>query len=300
MAARPKPYAGFSPTSTAAIEAVRVVRTKSAEPSDDLAIRRTLAPFGSIVGSMILGGLVNQYFGDRMMSALDKTPKAKKQQLKKILRHANLSKMPAIPYPRLNNAFYADPEYWGDPYHIERQLPPIEAYFKKHRDALNRARQYGLVAYDPNFGTQGILAHEAGHATIRNQPANSLSRFNQSYLRPIGNSFNAALGVPSGIIAGILTGNPLVGAGVGGLVGGVTAAPTLINESQATRHAYRYADKNIKDPNENTQTRKALNNAWGTYASGLLAPAIIGGGLAGGIAYNPDSWQHLKNMMSGR
>lgn len=297
MTASCKSYTGFSPTSTAAIEAARCLQVKVADyVSPD---QKGMGAFGGVVGGMLLGGLLNQHFFSKIQDALDRTPKAKKQQLKKILRHANLSKMPAIPYPRLNNAFYADPEYWGDPVNMERHMPPIDAYFRKYRDSLDRARQFGLVAYDPNFGTQGILAHEAGHAAIRNQPAGSLSRFNQSYLRPLGGMLNA-FALPAGIAAGIATGNPLVGAGVGGLVSGITGAPTLVNESQATRHAYRYADKNIKDPNENKQTRKALNNAWGTYASALLAPAVIGGGLAGGIAYNPDSWRELKNMLGGR
>lgn len=290
------PYTGFSPTSAAAIEAARCLQVKAADYVTPE--QKGMGAFGGIVGGMMLGGLLNQHFFSRIQDALDKTPKAKKQQLKKILQHANLPKMPAIPYPRLNNAFYADPEYWGAPHYTERYYAPIDAYFRRHRDALNRAREYGLVAYDPHFGTQGILAHEAGHATIRNQPASSLSRFNQSYLRPLGGMLNQ-LALPAGIMAGVASGNPLVGAGVGGLVSGITGGPTLVNESQATRHAYRYADKNIKDPHENKQTRRALNNAWGTYASALLAPAIIGGGLAGGIAYNPDSWRELKNMVSG-
>lgn len=295
MTASITPYAGFSPTSTAAIAAARQF-SKAADVAPE---QQGLGAFGGLVGGSILGGLLNQYFFNRINEALDKTPKAKKQQLKKILRHANLPKMPAIPYPRLNNAFYADPEYWGDPMHMEQYYPVIDAHFRKHKDSLDRARQYGLVAYDPNFGTQGILAHEAGHATIRNQPAGSLSRFNQSYLRPIGGMLNG-FALPAGIAAGVLSGNPLVGAGVGGLVSGLTGGPTLVNESQATRHAYRYADKNIKDPEENKNTRKALNNAWGTYASALLAPAVLGGGIAGGLAYNPDSWNQIKNMLGGR
>lgn len=294
MTALNKPYSSFSPTSAAAMAAARgMAKVADYVPPE----QKSMGAFGGIVGGTLLGGLLNQYFFNKIQTALDRTPKAKKQQLKKILRHANLPKMPAVPYPHLNNAFYADPEYWGDPMHMERHMPPIEAHFKRHRDALERARQYGLVAYDPNFGTQGILAHEAGHAAIRNQPASSLSRFNQSYLRPIGAMLNS-FALPAGIAAGVASGNPLVGAGVGGLVSGLTGGPTLVNESQATRHAYRYADKNIKDPYENKQTRRALNNAWGTYASALLAPAVLGGGIAGGLAYNPDSWRELKNMFS--
>lgn len=294
MPALNKPYAGFSPASAAAIAAARHIKKADHDPGPFAG----LGMIGGLLGGTLLGGMANQYFGDKMMRALDKTPKAKKQQLKKILRHANLSKMPAISYPHLNNAFYADPEYWGAPNYMERHMPPIEAYFRKHREALDRARQYGLVAYDPHFGTQGILAHEAGHAAIRNQPASSLSRFNQSYLRPLGLMLNG-FSLPAGLAAGVVTGNPLIGAGVGALTSGLTSAPTLINESQATRHAYRYADKNIKDPEENKHTRKALNNAWGTYASALLAPAILGGGIAGTIAYNPDSWREIKNIVSG-
>lgn len=296
MTALTKPYAGFSPTSSAAIFAARQFG-KAADyvPPE----QKSFGTFGGLVGGTLLGGLLNQYFANKINEALDKTPKAKKQQLKKILQHANLPKMPAIPYPRLNNAFYADPDYWGDPVNMEQHFPVIDSYFRRHRDALERARQYGLVAYDPNFGTQGILAHEAGHAAIRNQPASSLSRFNQSYLRPIGGMLNA-FALPASVAAGVLTGNPLVGAGVGGVLSGITGGPTLVNESQATRHAYRYADKNIKDPEENKQTRNSLNNAWGTYASALLAPAVLGGGIAGGLAYNPDSWNQIKNLMSGR
>lgn len=296
MTTATKPYTGFSPTSSAAIAAARGMYKAADFVSPE---QQSVGAAGGMIGGLILGGLLNQYYGNRIGEALDRTPKAKKQQLKKILRHANLPKMPAIPYPKLNNAFYADPEYWGDPINMENHMPPIYAHFQRHRDALERARQYGLVAYDPNFGTQGILAHEAGHASIRNQPASSLSRFNQSYLRPIGNMLNQ-FALPAGLAAGVLSGNPLVGAGVGGLLSGVTGAPTLVNESQATRHAYRYADKNIKDLEEKKQTRKALNNAWGTYASALLAPATIGGGLAGAIAYNPDSWNQIKNMLGGR
>lgn len=253
------------------------------------------APMGGLIGGYLLAELINNHYGKNIMRALDKTPKAKKQQLKKILQHANLQHMPAIRYPNLQNAFYADPEYWGDPVNMEYAMPPIHEHFRKHKGALDKARQYGLVAYDPNFGTQGILAHEAGHAAIRNQPSGSLSRFNQSYLRPITGMLNA-FSPFVGVGAGLLSGNPLVGAAVGGGMSALTGAPTLINEAQATRHAYRYADKNIRDEKEKELTRKALNNAYGTYGSAMLVPGLAAGGLAGAIAYNSDSWKHLGNF----
>lgn len=288
----------YQSNSTPATEAiVKIAREKVAYGNnpDDMSIA-PYAPMAGLLGGYALAEMVNNHYGKKIMRALDKTPKAKKQQLKKILQHANLSKMPAISYPQLNNAFYADPEYWGDPVNMEYAMPPIYEYFRKHKGALEKARQYGLVAYDPNFGTQGILAHEAGHASIRNQPAGSLSRFNQSYLRPIGGILNA-FSPFVGVGAGVATGNPLVGAAVGGGLAALTGAPTLINEAQATRHAYRYADENIKSEKEKDLTRKALNNAYGTYGSAMLIPALAAGGIAGGVAYNSDSWKNLSNFM---
>lgn len=291
-------YAGFSAASRAAVQAARGEKSAASAASDAawnwLPRMGSSLPFGLIGGTMA-GGLAGEYFWNRIAKALDQTPRAKKQQLKKILRHANLSKMPAIPIPMLQNAFYGDPELWSDPNNYHEEIDALRSYFKKNPKALARARQYGLIGYDPSFGTQGILAHEAGHAHIRNRPDSSWARFNQSVLRPWGNWANSAA-LPVGVVAGALSGNPVVGAGVGGLVGALTGGPTLVNEAQATRHAYRYADENITSPREKKLTRKALDNAWGTYAGGALVPGLAGGAVAGALAYNPKAWQHLKEL----
>lgn len=288
-------YAGFSAASRAAMQAAHWEKTAITEGDRALGPLAALSlPLGLAGGTMAGGAAVN-YFGRRIMNALHRTPKAKKQQLRKILRHANLPKMPAISIPNLDNAYYADPEYFDAPYDMHEHDDVLRAYFQKNPKALERARQYGIIGYDPSFGTQGILAHEAGHAHMRNQPDSSWSRFNQSVLRPWGNWANPAA-LPIGVVAGALTGNPLLGAAAGGLVGGLTGAPTLVNEAQATRHAYRYADKNIQDEREKKLTRKALDNAWGTYAGGALVPGLAGGAVAGALAYNPNTWAQLKDL----
>lgn len=288
-------YAGFSVASRAAMQAARGEKT-ALDVSD-----RTLGAFAGLAlplglaGGTMAGAAAGNYFGNRLTNALSRTPNAQKKQLRKILRHANLPNMPAVAVPNLNNAYYADPEYFDAPYNMHEHDDALRAYFKKSPKALDRARQYGLVGYDPSFGTQGILAHEAGHAHIRNRPDSSWARFNQSVLRPWGNWANSAA-LPLGVVAGALTGNPLLGAAAGGLVGGVTGGPTLLNEAQATRHAYRYVDKNIQDERERKLTHKALDNAWGTYAGGALVPGLAGGAVAGALAYNPQTWSHLKEL----
>jgi hypothetical protein len=238
---------------------------------------------GGIVSSMILGAVLNH----KLNKELKKLKKANPQQIKKILHHFQLKDMPAVEYPRLDNAAYIEPSSFQKGWFSEglhQEDPRLRKTVASNPELVEKMRRHGLVIYDKNFATPAIIAHEAGHADIGNMPWYAPSNINQRYLRPL-TGFVGNIAAPLvGIAAGAATRNPFLGLGAGALTGAAIHAPTLLNEWQATHRAKKYLDQKMLSREELDKSKHSLNTAFNTYlASAAVAPAIVGA-VAGGFA----------------
>lgn len=227
------------------------------------------------LGVPIVTGLIAKNHLDREMHELKKPERG---ETAAILRHYGLENMPVVKYKDLQNAGYIDSgafqkSLFGEGMHSTD--PVLKAYVKENPGSVERFRNHGAVIYDPKFNRPAIIAHEAGHATIGNEHPLSLNRINQGPLRTLS-GFASLLSSPAGLIGGAATGHPLTGGLMGGLVGAGLAAPTLINEIQATGRAHDYIDK-FMDPEEAKKSRRTLDTAFRTYLlSSLAAPLALG------------------------
>lgn len=246
---------------------------KEAEVDERSATR--LAGLGGLVASVI----ANVVASHRLRASLDEIPKPKRigDYFPGLRDASGVDKnIPTLRVPAFGNATYFDPD----------------DYEGLGRDKREKAKQHGMIAYDPAFAKPGILAHELGHASMRLAPWYSPSRINQSYLRPVSNiagfvapaiAAAAALGASRGtkwdpvsrvVVPGLL------GAGFGTLVG----APTLINEWQASSRAADYMRKAKVDEVDQKVNNKALGNAFNTYLLGAAVPAGVAAAIGGGLA----------------
>ena len=170
----------------------------------------------------------------------------------------------------------------------------MQKHNKKSKGEIQQMLQAGLVAYHPEFMRKNIIAHELGHASIRNRPWYSPSRINQGPLRTMSNYAGLLSPIATLLGAGATgtatyskTKNPLLSGLVGGVTGlGIAAllnAPTLLNENQATGKAKQYLRATTKNPEELDKDEKALRTAYRTYLLGALAAPTLYGAAIGGV-----------------
>jgi len=240
-----------------------------------------------------LGGItVSALVAQRLMSQLKKLKKSNPAAVKKIMRHFNLKDMPAVPYPKLDNAAYIEPHHCQQGWFTEglhADDKHLQKLVKKNPKLVEGMRRHGLVIYDKKFATPAILAHEAGHADIGNMPWYAPSNINQKYLRSISDLVTPFAAPTLGLVTGAMTRNPFLGVGAGALTGAVFGAPTLINEWQATHRANKYLDEKMLDPAERRRSKDTLGTAFNTYLAGATVPAAIVGGVAGAFASNANN-----------
>ena len=195
-------------------------------------------------------------------------------------------------YEKLLNAARLDPELpakriygFGNAAYVE---PGEDAASFAPSGKSKKALETGAVIYDPEFLKPGILAHELGHASIRLAPWWSPSRFNQSYLRPVGDVLNAFTPVAAAIsaMAPQSKESPWIPLALGAGLGGITAAPTLFNEYQATRRGLRYLKSLGMPEKDYEQNKQTLRRAGHTYLSGGMAAPIIAGLAGSAVAAN--------------
>ena len=200
--------------------------------------------------------------------------------------------MPAVEWKNLHNAFYSP-----HPGILGNLLDNLSDADKEN------AHRHGVVAYDPMYKNEAVLAHEAGHAQISNRPWYSPSRINQNLLRPV-------LGIASGY-GGLLAASAMAqkyGAAAPQTLATILGistlgnAPTLISEYQASRLGMKGLDRlyelrGLKDSTRTNRVKRnksALLHAFGTYATGAALNAMtlaVAGGLAANIepSYRPAS-----------
>lgn len=235
------------------------------------------APF--VTGLVTMANLKNQ------IKNLETSGEEKNKQ---ILKYYGLDKVPMIPYKDLENAAYVDSGYFKPGLFskgLQEHDPVIKKYVSKNPHRLEDLRNHGAIIYDRSFNKPAINAHEAGHAQIGNENEESLSRINQSVFRPVSSVVGGLLGNVAGWTTGGLTGHPLSGAVVGGLTGAALAAPTLINEIEATNRAKSYIDAHMT-PEEANKSKRALNAAFGTYLLGSTVGPTVLGAIGGAFARN--------------
>jgi hypothetical protein len=238
------------------------------------------------------GVLVSAIIAQRLMSQLKKLKKSNPAGAKKIMRHFNLKDMPAVPYPKLDNAAYIEPHHFQKGWFTEglhADDSHLRKLVKKNPKMIEAMRRHGLVIYDKKFATPAILAHEAGHADIGNMPWYAPSNINQKYLRSISDFVTPFAAPTVGLVTGAMTRNPFLGVGAGALTGAVFGAPTLINEWQATHRANKYLDEKMLDEAERRRSKDTLGTAFNTYLAGATVPAAIVGGIAGSFASNANN-----------
>jgi hypothetical protein len=235
-----------------------------------------------IMGGGLLAGLpvamgIQALAAHRLNKTLKETKKITrpKQTIPQIYKEVGIDpRMPTVKVKNLDNAFYANPGEQS----AELHKPEIRKMLrdKKMRERFNRQ---GLIAYDPEFATPGILAHEAGHAEMRTEkPWYHPSRINQSVLRPVG----AALSAPAGLLAGLALSREGILPAAGGALAAssLLAAPTLINEWQASNRARNYISDSNLPIEQRAKNRRGLRRAWLTYLTGMTAlPALAGAGM---------------------
>lgn len=255
--------------------------------SDDLIRLRWLLG-GSAVATLGTMGLLNW----RLRQHLRDARKMPKKDLPGIYEHAGLGKkFPTFPVEDYANAAYAS----GDANTLEevQELPSYQRQQKRDRGLPQRVASQGAVLYDPAFARPGVLAHEAGHARIEATPPRTgvgglldrLSSFNQRWLRPVS-GVASMLAPAAALAASRFSGGPVPGALMGLGIGAVAGLPTLVNEFQASRHAFNYLNQaEHLSPAEKSKNKKALSTAYLTYLAGtLMAPTLTGA--AGGWYHN--------------
>jgi hypothetical protein len=240
-----------------------------------------------------LGGvLVSAVIAQRLMSQLKKLKKTNPRAIKKLLHHFKLKDMPAVPYPKLDNAAYIEPHHFqkgwfSEGMHADDQH--LKKLVAKNPKLVEGMRRHGLVIYDKKFATPAIMAHEAGHADIGNMPWYAPSNINQKYLRSLSDLVTPFAAPTVGLVTGAMTRNPFLGVGAGALTGALFGAPTLINEWQATHRANKYLDEKMLDEAERRKSKNTLGTAFNTYLAGATVPAAVAGGIAGAFASNANN-----------
>lgn len=235
--------------------------------------------YGALLSGLGASALGSYFLNKRLHQSLEEAPKAKGPYIRNLLRISGLDKeTPITTEPGLNNA------YWLDPGHEAKDAV-------KGTPHEELAKKLGLIKYDPTFARPGILAHEMGHGTIRMQnPWWAPSRINQSVLRPLSQIISMRTAPVAGTFAGLMSHNPLIGAGVGLGTGLATSLPTLINEWQASHRGKKYLDHLAGEHQQHIieGNRKSLDKAFHTYLGAAAIPATVAGAVGGLLKMGQD------------
>ena len=235
----------------------------------------TLKEWGSIGGGIGVGSLLSILLNRHLNKQMEATRPITEAQRKKIMSESELTgKVHTYPYKDYENAAYIPPHGVKTMAKTDEQI----ADMLTSKQRMEKAKEHGIIVYDPKLSRIGVIGHEAGHAEIGNRPWYSLSRINQGLLRPLSMLIGEGIVAPTvGLTVGSKFG-PLAGLAAGGGAGLLAGLPTLINEAQASRHSNEVAKAlNVSDA-VRQKHRKMLRTAWGTYLLGATAvPAAMGG-----------------------
>jgi hypothetical protein len=238
--------------------------------TEDKAVALLLGAVGTkVLISMVYGAIARRH--------IKQGKKLDEADIPDLIRLTGAPEMPVVRIKGLNNAFY------GKLWHLGRlgdQLP---------EDVKEKGRRHGVVAYDPEFRNEAVLAHEAGHAEISNRPWHNLSRLNQNVLRPLG-----ALSPLAGMATYALLSDRYGRRDPRAVTAAVATAaagrlPTLISEYQASRLGMAgldklYAVRSLSDravAGRSRRNSKALRHAFGTYALNAGLSAAVTAALLG-------------------
>lgn len=151
-------------------------------------------------------------------------------------------------------------------------------------------RNRGAIFYGPSMARPGVIAHEAGHASIGREPFLSRHRFTQSVGRPFG-TIAGTLAPFVGLMASAATGIPAAGIAAGALAG-LSSRLVTANEREATRRALATLDKLDLAPEERERNRVALREALRTYDT-VSIPQVLAGAVPG-LVHAMDEGSLLK------
>lgn len=182
---------------------------------------------------------------------------------------------------RMRNLSSMDPKQYGA---LVKQVAGVDVPVEKY-DMDNAYFNPGpypngeITLGSGGFGSASVLAHEAGHARIEQNPG--ILRFLQRRL--YGLSPLTGIAAPAaGLAAGAALKNPWQGALAGAGLGAIINSGYLIPEGMASHHAVTRAGKG-NGGHEWDISPGALRSAFLTYLAAGVAPSAIAG-LAGGWA----------------
>lgn len=248
--------------------------------------------YGSLILSLLGSGLIHAETSRQLGKAINETKKIDIPQGRKVLDDMGLQGVPLIQEGTAGGGFYAGPR---TTLKILEQSPEFKEKIDTWAKEQGETRPYeevfsqGMIVADPAYMRHGIIAHEGGHAQIRNLPEGTIQRTNQTWFRPISGIVNSIATTPvTGFTAyqiGKRLKNPLsrvaAGAGTGMAISGIINSPTLINEWQASNRAMDSLKGKMPDDEWNKE-KNSLQKAYNTYLMGSLAFPAVWGGVAGG------------------
>lgn len=241
--------------------------TKVASPNADYALARV-----SVAGGVLAGLLSQVYTQHRLQQHMQQMslPRRRKEFIEKLRAAAKLHKdLPVLQARDFDNAAFMSPGSLGT----------------ANKTLQKKLDRWGAILYGKQYGRPGIIGHEMGHATIHHAPWYSPSRFNQNWLRPLGDTAGTILAPAAAGVVGVMSRNPLLGLGVGTGAGLLFGAPTLFNEWQASARAKNYLKALKQTPEDNEHDRKTLDKAWNTYLTNAVVPGLAAGTIGGTLGH---------------
>ena len=231
---------------------------KKASGAQRAVIANVVANSG-ILASLLTGAVATH--------SMQQAPKASKRDAYQILRKSTLPHdYPRGTMPGFGNAAYVpspDAEFQNTVEWATMKTNPSD----RDRFDKNVERDKGVLLFDPEYHSPGVVGHEIGHAEIDQK--GGLSRINQRYLRGLGTMYGIGAIVAAARIrdASIRRRQAIAASAILG------AIPTLINEAQASRRSKQLMDAAGYSRAEQEPQRKALRHAYLTYVAGGLAPS---------------------------
>ena len=251
---------------------------------------KKLLMIAGVAGSWVASSIAGHYLNSR----LQKTPKVNKENINNILSSQGLpNNFPTFEVKNFDNAAYIDPIHKND---VKDFLYVVGANRKTtSKDTKNLLESHGAIIYDPSFASAGIVSHEGGHAKI--QQDGGLGAFNQSYLRPIGNTFGSFSPLISALTYKA-TQSPKL-ALIAGSVSALGYLPTLINEYQATSHANDYLNSpDFSGTDKYNHKKYHKNNLLTAYGTYLIPPLIASAAMLAQYKLNQDQRKVIDNYFT--